>query len=154
LTTDVLVCPIDEEYIEGFHRCLDAVARERSCLAFLQAPPLDTTREFVLSNIKNSVPPYVYMVKVVDPELFEHMDPDQEKVIEAHFLQLKKGIEEGQVALAGPCTDGVFGIVDFDAASDQEAEAYMLGDPALVAGIITAELHPFRISLMQNQPGG
>ena len=93
------------------------------------------------------------MVKLVHPDLFEHMDPDQEKVIEAHFLRLKKGVKEGQVVLAGPCTDGAFGIVVFYAASDQEAEAYMFGDPALVAGIMTAELHPFRISLMQNQPG-
>ena len=50
MSTDVLICPIAEEYIEGFHRCLDNVARERRYLGFLQAPPLESTRGFVLSN--------------------------------------------------------------------------------------------------------
>lgn len=96
---------------------------------------------------------YLYLVRLVHPDLFEHLDSDQEKVMEAHFLRLQKGVDEGQVVIAGPCTDGAFGIVVFCAASDQEAETYMLGDPAVVAGIMTAELHPFRISLMQDQPG-
>jgi ribosomal protein S18 acetylase RimI-like enzyme len=59
LSTDVLICPIAEQYIEGFHRCLDAVARERHYLGFLQAPPLASTREFVLFNIKNGIPQFV-----------------------------------------------------------------------------------------------
>jgi ribosomal protein S18 acetylase RimI-like enzyme len=59
LSTDILVLPIAEEYIEGFHRCLDAVARERRYLAFLQAPSLESTREFVLSNVANGVPQFV-----------------------------------------------------------------------------------------------
>ncbi len=56
---DVRIVPIAEEHIEGFHRCLDAVARERRYLAFLQAPPLDSTRDFVLHNIAHGVPQFV-----------------------------------------------------------------------------------------------
>jgi len=55
----VRVLPISEEYIEGFHQCLDAVARERRYLAFLQAPPLESAREFVLSNIAKGVLQFV-----------------------------------------------------------------------------------------------
>lgn len=47
--------PIAEEYIEGFHHCLDSVARERRYLAFVQAPPFESAREFVLSNIAKNV---------------------------------------------------------------------------------------------------
>jgi uncharacterized protein YciI len=97
---------------------------------------------------------YLYMVRLVHPDLLEHTDPEQKRVMEAHFVRLKEGVEQGQVVLAGPCTDGAFGIVIFEAQSEQEAEAYMLADPAVVAGIMTAELHPFRISLMQNRPRG
>jgi ribosomal protein S18 acetylase RimI-like enzyme len=58
-STDVQIVPVSEEHIESFHACLDAVARERLHLAFLEAPPLDSTREFVRSNIANDVPQFV-----------------------------------------------------------------------------------------------
>jgi ribosomal protein S18 acetylase RimI-like enzyme len=56
---DVQIVPISEEYIEGFHRCLDSVARERRFLGLVKAPPLESTREFVLSNISRNIPQYV-----------------------------------------------------------------------------------------------
>lgn len=39
--------PLRAEHIEGYHAALDAVARERRYLAFLEAPSLETTRAFV-----------------------------------------------------------------------------------------------------------
>jgi len=57
--TDVQIVPIAEQHIESYHACLDAVARERLYLAFLQAPPLGSTREFVLSNIAKDVAQFV-----------------------------------------------------------------------------------------------
>lgn len=56
---EIRIVPITEEYIEGFHRCLDSVARERRHLAFTQAPPFESAREFVLSNIARNVPQLV-----------------------------------------------------------------------------------------------
>ncbi|RTL71084.1 MAG: GNAT family N-acetyltransferase [Hyphomicrobiales bacterium] len=41
------IVPIREEHIEGFRAALDTVAREKRYLAFLEAPPLDSTRQFV-----------------------------------------------------------------------------------------------------------
>src|SRR6185503_9920468 len=46
-------------HIEGFYACLDSVAQERTYLAFLQAPPLAATREFVQSNIAQGIPQFV-----------------------------------------------------------------------------------------------
>jgi RimJ/RimL family protein N-acetyltransferase len=43
--------PMTEAHIEGFHRALDVVARERKYLTLLEAPPLEDTREFALSSI-------------------------------------------------------------------------------------------------------
>ena len=57
-----LVVPISEEHIEGFHKCLDSVARERRFLAFTEAPPLDSARRFVLANIENDVPQFVALL--------------------------------------------------------------------------------------------
>jgi ribosomal protein S18 acetylase RimI-like enzyme len=56
---EVKIVPITEEHIEGFHRCLDSVARERRYLALVQAPPIEFAREFVLSNIAKNVPQVV-----------------------------------------------------------------------------------------------
>lgn len=41
------ITPIREEHIEGFRAALDTVAREKRYLAFLEAPPLESTRQFV-----------------------------------------------------------------------------------------------------------
>jgi ribosomal protein S18 acetylase RimI-like enzyme len=55
----IQIVPIAEEHIEGFYWCLDAVARERRYLGFVQAPPLESVRQFVLENIENSLPQFV-----------------------------------------------------------------------------------------------
>lgn len=53
------IVPIAEGHIESYHRCLDAVARERRYLGFVQAPPMESTREFILSVIANNLPQFV-----------------------------------------------------------------------------------------------
>jgi uncharacterized protein YciI len=97
------------------------------------------------------MPTFIYVIKPVRPELLGHMSPGQEAIMEKHFLRLKQGVDDGKVVLAGPCTDGAFGIVLFYADSEEDATNYMNGDPAVEGGLMTAELHPFRISLMQGR---
>lgn len=53
------IVPIAAEHIESFHRALDLVARERRYLAFLAAPPIESTRAFVLNNIERGYPQLV-----------------------------------------------------------------------------------------------
>lgn len=48
----VEIRPIAIEHVDGFHRALDAVARERQWLSFLEAPPLASTLAFVRGNIE------------------------------------------------------------------------------------------------------
>jgi ribosomal protein S18 acetylase RimI-like enzyme len=55
----VEIVPIAQGHIEGFHRVLDIVARERKYLSFLEGPPIETMRAFVLDNIKCRHPQYV-----------------------------------------------------------------------------------------------
>jgi ribosomal protein S18 acetylase RimI-like enzyme len=55
--------PIAERHIEGFRAAVDRVAREHRYLAFLEAPPLSETREFVLGNIRNDRPQFVALVE-------------------------------------------------------------------------------------------
>lgn len=56
---EIAIEPIREMHIEGFHKALDTVARERRYLSLLEAPPLESTRDFVLDNIRNGHPQFV-----------------------------------------------------------------------------------------------
>lgn len=53
------IIAISEAHIESFHRALDTVARERRYLAFLEAPPLEAVRSFVLDMIAQGHPQFV-----------------------------------------------------------------------------------------------
>lgn len=53
------IIPIQPGLIESFHRTLDVVARERRYLAFLEAPPIEQTRKFVLNVIEQGYPQFV-----------------------------------------------------------------------------------------------
>jgi RimJ/RimL family protein N-acetyltransferase len=58
----VEIGPIADEHIESFHKTLDVVARERRYLAFLEAPPLESTRAFIRNNIAHGYPQFVATV--------------------------------------------------------------------------------------------
>jgi ribosomal protein S18 acetylase RimI-like enzyme len=53
------IVPITQGHIEGFHKTLDIVARERRYLSFLEAPPFEATRAFILDMIEQGYPQLV-----------------------------------------------------------------------------------------------
>jgi ribosomal protein S18 acetylase RimI-like enzyme len=55
----VEIVPITQDHIDGFHRALDFVAREGRYLAFVEGPPLENTRAFVLDHIQRGLPQFV-----------------------------------------------------------------------------------------------
>jgi uncharacterized protein YciI len=79
------------------------------------------------------------------------MNEQEERAMSEHFAYLKSLLSEGRLFLAGPCLDTSFGIVIFEAENDEDANRIMLGDPALRAGVVSAELHQFRISLLRGR---
>ena len=91
---------------------------------------------------------FIYVLKACQPDLISNTTPEEEEILETHFEYLKKNLDEGILILAGPCLDREFGIVIFRAESEKEAETFMNNDPAVKGGLMTAELHQFRISLM------
>ena len=56
---NVKIKPISEVDIEGYHNVLDVVARERRYISFLEAPPIEQTRDFVAQNIARNDPQFV-----------------------------------------------------------------------------------------------
>jgi uncharacterized protein YciI len=45
--------------------------------------------------------------------------------------------------------DRTFGLVVFEAESEDAARKFMVGDPAVVAGVMVATLHPYSIALLR-----
>jgi ribosomal protein S18 acetylase RimI-like enzyme len=60
---DYEILPIAEKHIEEFRTAVGSIARERKYLAFLDAPPLEMTRTFVLEHIRGNWPQYVAISK-------------------------------------------------------------------------------------------
>lgn len=81
---------------------------------------------------------------------FDMTEAESSKM-EEHFQYLKRLTSEGVVYLAGPVTDGSFGIVVFDAESEDAARTIMENDPAVKAGVMGAKLYPFRVSLFRGR---
>ena len=72
-------------------------------------------------------------------------------LVSAHFNYLKALVEQGVVILAGRTlnTDpSSFGIIIFNADSDDSARALVDADPAVSGGVMRAELFPYRVALI------
>jgi ribosomal protein S18 acetylase RimI-like enzyme len=87
---NIRIAPITKEHIEAFHRALDLVARERKYLAFLEAPPFEQTRAFIINNIAKT---NVQLVAITGDELVGWADIlPKERAVHAHVAALGIGV--------------------------------------------------------------
>lgn len=73
-------------------------------------------------------------------------DPEEAQALQrAHMDNIRRMAEEGRLVLAGPFMDDgeIRGIYVFDVDSMEEAEALTATDPAVQAGSLVMELHPW-----------
>jgi uncharacterized protein YciI len=96
---------------------------------------------------------YVYMLRLLPAYQTEKAWGDKEKmVVGQHYQRLLKAATDGQVILGGRTTealDKTFGLVVFEAASDEAAKAFMEADPAVKEGLMTATLHPYAVAMQR-----
>jgi uncharacterized protein YciI len=99
---------------------------------------------------------FIYVLRLV-PRL--HSDSawtkDDEMALSRHFVRFKHAIDTGELILAGRTMepgDKTFGIAIFEAADEKAARSFMESDPAVVAGLMTAELHSFAVALQRKNP--
>jgi uncharacterized protein len=94
---------------------------------------------------------YPYVLNLVPRLRAETAWTDADRAtVGAHFQHLSRATELGQVVLAGRTDepmDRTFGIVIFDAESEEAARSFMQSDPAVAGGVMTATLHPYSIAL-------
>jgi uncharacterized protein len=94
---------------------------------------------------------YIYKNQLVDMGKFGNFTPDEQQLISDHFEYLKQALKHGQLILAGPCLDAAFGLVIYRADSMEEAQRFMEADPAIQQGLMIADLHEYRISLLEGR---
>ncbi|RUR19096.1 GNAT family N-acetyltransferase [Legionella sp. km535] len=84
------IIPITEEHIDGFWSAVDSVARERQYLAFLEGPPINTTKDFVLQNINGNWP---HVIAVIDGKIVGWCDISAlDRPVFAHIGSLGIGV--------------------------------------------------------------
>jgi uncharacterized protein YciI len=99
---------------------------------------------------------FVYVLHLV-PRLFSEAawTKGDQAVLARHLERFKHAIETGELILAGRTDesgDKTFGVAIFEAPDEKAARAFMESDPAVVAGLMTAELHPFMVVLQRKNP--
>jgi uncharacterized protein len=74
---------------------------------------------------------------------------EEEGIVGEHFAHLLRLRDEGKLVLAGPSPvpGDTIGIAVFDVADEAEVRAIVDVDPAVVNGVMTAEIRPLRISI-------
>jgi uncharacterized protein YciI len=74
---------------------------------------------------------------------------------EQQIIRFQEATKSGQLILAGRTSepgDKTFGIAIFRASDEAAARAFMKADPAVSAGSMTAELHPFAVAFQHATP--
>ena len=80
-------------------------------------------------------------------------DETTRAVFDAHGEHLDALRSGGSLVLAGRCWDGPYGIVIFEAADREAAEALVAADPSVKAGVQRADLYEFNMPYPPVAPG-
>jgi uncharacterized protein YciI len=99
---------------------------------------------------------FIYVLHLV-PRLYDDKNwtKDDTAALGRHFARFQHAIETGELILAGRTLDSgdkTFGVAIFHAPDESAARQFMESDPAVVAGLMTAELHPFAVALERKNP--
>ena len=99
---------------------------------------------------------FIYVLKLV-PRLHDDKNWTKEDsaALDRHLARFQEAAKSGQLILAGRTKepgDKTFGIAIFRASDDAAAKKFMESDPAVVAKLMTAELHPFYVAVQRKAP--
>lgn len=111
------------------------------------------TLSFAGSAYADEKEQYAIVLKPV-PRLLDAANWTEEdnQAVASHFQRLKAFTETGKVILAGRTLNedaSQFGLIIVEVGSEAEAREIMDQDPAVKAGVMTAELFPYRVALMR-----
>ena len=98
---------------------------------------------------------YLYRIQPTRTAMLtEGPTPEESAIVGAHFAHLQDLTARGVVIRAGRTLntdESGFGIVVFNADSDEQADTIVQGDPAVRGGVMRATLFPYRVALIREQ---
>ncbi|HEY3250925.1 MAG TPA: YciI family protein [Ignavibacteria bacterium] len=94
---------------------------------------------------------FIYIIRPRKENFAETMTEEEAGIMSKHFVYLQDLMSKGKLVLAGPETSGKFGIAIFEAENLEHAKELTANDPAVNSGIVTAEIYPYRISLLSQK---
>ena len=99
---------------------------------------------------------FIYVLRLV-PRLHDDKawTKEDNMALQRHVARFQHAIETGELILAGRTLesgDKTFGIAIYKAPDEAAARQFMESDPAVVAGLMTAELHPFAVAFERKKP--
>jgi uncharacterized protein YciI len=88
---------------------------------------------------------YYFCLLTRGPNAAQHTPEERQKIQEGHMANIRRLADEGKLLVAGPFTDNGDwrGIFIFKCATLEEAQALVATDPAIAAGRLKAEIHPW-----------
>lgn len=89
---------------------------------------------------------FICQIRPTRPGFTEEMLPEEIEAMQAHSAFLDRMVQERKFYLIGPCLDRAFGVSIFEAASLEEAHEMMRHDPSVARGVMSYEIHPYRIT--------
>ena len=92
---------------------------------------------------------FLYTIQPTRLEMLTEGSTEEEvAIISRHAAYLQDLTERGVAVLVGRTTntdESTFGIIVFQATSEEEARSIIENDPAVIGGVMKAVLYPFRI---------
>lgn len=94
--------------------------------------------------LENEIRQYFFVMLIKGPNR-DHDSATNAKIQDGHMANINKLYYEGKIKVAGPFgDDGNWrGIFIFDCATKEEVEVLLKTDPAIAAGRLTYEIHPW-----------
>jgi len=90
---------------------------------------------------------YYFGMLVKGPKWTPDPTPELERLQEEHLAHIRSMAATGKLVVAGPLSDNGFirGILVFKTATLEEAKALAENDPAVKAGRLVVEIHPWMV---------
>jgi uncharacterized protein YciI len=99
------------------------------------------------------MPQHLYVLRPTRLGMVKDGPTDHEAaIVSQHFAHLQHLTESGTMILVGRTQNAderVMGLAIFKADSDDHARQIMNSDPAIINGIMTAEVFPYRVALIR-----
>lgn len=95
---------------------------------------------------------WIYFLHPPRPDFAASISAAEGKVFSEHFAYLKELHDRQVLILAGPTLGSVnTGICIFRAPDEEAARRVMNEDPTIRENVVTGELRPFRVSLLEGR---